>query len=360
MTQVEIFNKAISNNSPNAFSIPFVLDTIMPLEFNDYRLYYCKAVSLHIQNKDACQAKDNIEKAFELFAQRENGVELPHPSIQRMHQLAAEIYSELGIDNAAMYHYNRFYYYSYKNDKTIQNGGVKTVYSYRSFNEYSMHDLLSSEITVGHPSKMNDPFDSIASFLSNSEFFEQICSKKPHIKNQVSSINKFRIRSFVHSREVNPFMSNDDLLSNTLMWTHYADSHRGFCIKYELSDKITHSFQEDSDNVSFSILLPVVYTENKVDIYERLNTQTSFALKKQCWSYENEARLLTFDTTRNGEFVGIPLDDESYISEIIFGYNCSKEAIVSIQKILKDEIGIIYSKMEIKDNDILQLVKTVL
>lgn len=358
MDQIDIFNRNFPNLTILPFGIPAVLEAIMPLDFQDYRLYYCKAACLHRQNKDKYVAKENIEKAIGMMGCRIETVQLNNPSIRNIHLLAAEIYSEIGDNNAAIFHYNKYYYYSYIDPgKAFDLTCLNTVYSFRKINEHSIHDLLYKEITVVPPSKMNDPFDSIVSFLANNGYLNKVCNKKAHIKNQISSINNFRIRSFVHYDGEKPFMPNDNVLSNTLMWSHYADSHKGFCIRYDLSDLFVKKFLNNNEKMQFSILQAVEYSDEPIDIAKALDNRTTFALKKKCWEYEQEARLVTFDSSSKQDFIGLLLDEKSYVAEIIFGYKCSEDSINTIRSIMSGDNKVKYSRMCIEDSDIFSLVK---
>lgn len=86
---------------------------------------------------------------------------------------------------------------------------------------------------------------------------------------------------------------------NRLMWSHYADSHKGFCIEYDFSD-------EKSDIFNRVFLLPVVYSEKRpvvpwkaalVDnsenrIEARIQMTKALLTKDAVWGYENEWRIL--------------------------------------------------------------------
>lgn len=81
-------------------------------------------------------------------------------------------------------------------------------------------------------------------------------------------------------------------LKNRLMWSHYADNHRGFCIEYD--------FSEMPDDM---LPLPVVYSQERIkfpwgayfnnDIVA-LNLSLSMELltKDEVWEYEKEWRIL--------------------------------------------------------------------
>ena len=88
-----------------------------------------------------------------------------------------------------------------------------------------------------------------------------------------------------------------------LMWSHYADSHKGFALEYNFRSTLDHPLK----NVA---LFPVIYGEERVDIsayiaWEYLfirglrapNPDTSFSIKNalyksSVWEYEQEWRLI--------------------------------------------------------------------
>lgn len=85
---------------------------------------------------------------------------------------------------------------------------------------------------------------------------------------------------------------------NRLMWSHYADSHRGFCIEYDFSNV---------DPLFLSAApLPVVYSDSRPPVPwpEALNRSSEntakataslmvgLLTKDKCWEYENEWRYL--------------------------------------------------------------------
>ena len=84
---------------------------------------------------------------------------------------------------------------------------------------------------------------------------------------------------------------------NRLMWSHYADSHKGFCVEYD--------FSEPSKDVLDVLPLPVVYSEQRPLIpwaaaFEKTpeNMENTWRqlikgllTKDSEWSYENEWRV---------------------------------------------------------------------
>lgn len=85
---------------------------------------------------------------------------------------------------------------------------------------------------------------------------------------------------------------------NRLMWSHYADSHKGFCIEYD--------FSEPEAEILSKLPLPVFYSENRplvpwkaaidnsVENMEEAYAEIMMGLltKDKEWEYENEWRIL--------------------------------------------------------------------
>lgn len=94
---------------------------------------------------------------------------------------------------------------------------------------------------------------------------------------------------------------------NRLMWSHYADSHKGFCIEYD--------FSEPEVEVLSKLPLPVFYSENRplvpwkaaidnsVENMEEAYAEIMMGLltKDKDWEYENEWRIL-IGATEDSEF----------------------------------------------------------
>lgn len=132
---------------------------------------------------------------------------------------------------------------------------------------------------------------------------------------------------------------------HSLMWAHYADSHRGICIEYE---------------VDFSSLpkglasVPVQYT-NELKSYlassfilspEDLLSRLLFT-KSSEWSYESEWRFVL----HNGD-ESLDLDERFRVVSVTAGYKCSKDTEL---RALCDKKGLEFYK--VRDQGIYGLVR---
>lgn len=118
---------------------------------------------------------------------------------------------------------------------------------------------------------------------------------------------------------------------NILMWSHYSESHTGFCIEYD--------FQKIDLQVEKMFLCPIIYSNNRPSIvWDLINNDDeakkhfehglmiTLLTKDLSWSYEKEWRILRTINTQD-EKASLP-----YISCVYIGANCEQ---TNIDKILK-------------------------
>lgn len=119
---------------------------------------------------------------------------------------------------------------------------------------------------------------------------------------------------------------------NRLMWSHYGDSHRGFCIEYDVGEWVKKGF----------LVLPVYYSQTRplivwdpvddpksvTNLTTTINAVMALLTKDQCWEYENEWRVLR--PTQLSENVEIP------ISAVYLGANISPEHRETIIRIARE------------------------
>lgn len=232
------------------------------------------------------------------------------------------------------------------------------IYKYRSNNRYALNILEKGELWFSNPQDFNDPFDCRIEYKELSEI-----EKKQYINNLLKKQNSVDNAGNMCEREINeiiydntypysPFrvlsLTKDEL--NILMWSHYANNHKGFCIgikaynhkNYNKNDffmKIEPSQTEDKsllENGTFLPLVPVVYDYSmpkEIDLNnEALDDIVKFFIhKSHLWSYEKEYRGFLFDRKYNA--IKISKDD---ITEIIFGLKTDCRDIMEIINIVKN------------------------
>lgn len=355
-------------------------ENIKDLDCHDFRFFFFKAHYLYAIMDNKEQAKDYIDKSIKSIALIKHEISSPNdlfcdnspflfvpiegskkyiplrlPTlfvlISDIYTIAGEIYSNLDFDAEALKYYQRANYYMLFLKTEIENRSYVYLYSFRRFNDYSMDDLINNKITVCPSKNMNDPFDSIINLWSNEKQLKKTCKEHKHIKNLSRSFDDFRIRSFCNGE-------TEEALNNLLMWSHYADEHRGYCIKYKLSKHFIK--QDENDSFEHMFLKPIIYRkdEDKVDISEMttINTDLAFATKHESWGYENEVRLIVYNPNKEDAFYGIPLDEDSCIEAIYFGCKCEPKTINTIKNLFsKTDTPPKFYKMKSDSKDVYHL-----
>lgn len=137
-------------------------------------------------------------------------------------------------------------------------------------------------------------------------------------------------------RELDRELGDEGVLSlsakwqSGLMWSHYADEHRGICIEYDTRDqehpRLLPVNYKAPRAVKTSDLLRWKLHEDEAAKHRVL--QTYFYTKSYEWSYEREWR----DVSDNSGVTSLPFR----ITAILFGLRCDTSIITSVVKLLND------------------------
>ena len=217
----------------------------------------------------------------------------------------------------------------------------KFLYKYRSVDKYSLKNLEEDSIWLSDPRNFNDPYD--CSFKKKDEIdpYEPtlvvdmalkagIISQEDKesidaILNADNPMTKLIELSYPESPEVAKTMGDTltvilkkrglDMISelsenmkkafkvccfsedptSILMWSHYADYHKGFCIAYDFGAL-------GNEDLRTRMLYPAIYSENMFDASDVFSQQKTInnilylnqaaLIKSKEWSYEKEWRLV--------------------------------------------------------------------
>lgn len=212
------------------------------------------------------------------------------------------------------------------------------VYKYRSINENTENIFLKTQLWFSKPSDFNDPFDcQIVVQANNSEdeianFLQQnaptMSNKDIKIYSRYWSgnlsewsdmVNK-TIKAQINKSGICCFAGSGD---NILMWSHYGDSHKGICIKFDLL----------ADPNFFAVPLNVKYDTN-YPAYNHFKDNSKLVeslikTKSECWKYEEELRVL------KQEFGKVYFKKEAIV-EVIFGCGCNADTINKIKTLISE------------------------
>lgn len=213
---------------------------------------------------------------------------------------------------------------------------TKVVYKYRAYSAASLELLIKKELWLADPNDFNDPFDCSADYESAvneaiNEFDLAEINQVEVLKEFREKIEKVRVCCFCNTKK------------NQLMWSHYADEHKGFCIGFD-KDKLLIKKRENflSGNVVYKSISPYEDTIENFRVFDGLGgdglnkliinsiLQSTLNTKYTNWQYEKEFRVMS--TEKNV----LPFRPES-IKSITFGLRMEEHHKSSLKSLLASE-----------------------
>lgn len=312
----------------------------MNLSDNDIKRKIQKIRVLHLSQKDEA-AVSILDELIQLLNSLSPIVEglLSQIALIKFYLLAGDVYTNVGDDQKALTAYKRHHYWLQQvtPHTSMAKKNSVVVYSYRSYGEYFLEDLINKTITCSSPSVMNDPFDSVLSFWSKQNNLDSLTKLRNNSRAYSKSCNYYRIRSFVANRKT--YDTDNTLINNIRMWSFYADDHKGLCVKYHLSKRFISPSKPwdklEDENFSYNTLrlYPVSYTDDySLKDLKTIDSTKMVCMKHSSWNDEKEVRLISYNTNCEEKWYAEPLGD-SQIEEIIFGYRCTKAHKINIYRI---------------------------
>lgn len=221
------------------------------------------------------------------------------------------------------------------------NSKTEILYKYRSWpckydiNRYQRRILTKNEIYFSSAEQFNDPFDNSLPFkykesdLTRENLFNKLYAvgirNWPKMTDvQLRKICNERINSGAFENGKYWKENNDDNIKSIksslgifslsavndciLMWSHYADSHRGYCIGFD-SD-ILFRLSGSLGNVLYDNRFPEIgLFDDSLEGFIKI-----FITKSESWSYEHEYRILkTYFAKKTITFTN------DCVKQIIFG-----------------------------------------
>lgn len=203
----------------------------------------------------------------------------------------------------------------------------------------SLSSISSSKIWFSSKKNLNDPFEGYVNVVSPKNEGEKVAQyidlgkkivqkqsnlapaqvEKVIMERYLSSPDEFVdfVENSISSHEKNLikyqeslgiFSTSSDIpgnsqtqVANMLMWSHYGDEFKGFCIKYD-HHKLFESLQEFNSGVKFAwCKVDYIKKPHSVNFLDSLNGDTldflkSIQYKHEQWSYECEIRVVANET----------------------------------------------------------------
>lgn len=237
------------------------------------------------------------------------------------------------------------------------------LFQYRKCTKESVEGLAKGTLLFKSPIRFNDPFDSMLFWdeARIKHYFEDDKYKRVLLNLNLldaecvarSLSNCFRISCF------------SETCVSPIMWAHYADACKGYCVGYELHPSLEEPIkvgEGDSCEECHCSLFPVIYSKRRVDAttalsreieylvanengtvgelpldsYDRLEPYKTVLYKSSDWAYEHEWRVIIYGltTTRDKDW----LYPSENITHVILGPNMSPMDIVAVNKALREYV----------------------
>lgn len=213
-------------------------------------------------------------------------------------------------------------------------------YKYRSNFDRDIKLLLQGKIYTPYIYDLNDPFEGIII----PKIFDDYEILKPHLsqeeyKRKITLQNKLLTQiKYVGIYSLSKYYSNE------LLWSHYSNSHKGFCIEYELNDLIPENTKTlifpRIINIDYRKGPPIYSLDGSGDLQTKI-IRKLIGTKSNSWKYEGEIRIIFLE---NGE----QKINQKAIKSIIFGFHTSKKDINNTINLIQDKVK--YYKMELLKN----------
>lgn len=246
-----------------------------------------------------------------------------------------------------------------KKDIKVILKNVGKLYKYLSGNDWDIKNLKNNNLIASNPSEFNDPFEFKFSLGSNLGEFKEMLKSGTFGKEGCEMVEKYEDKELINYYKATFGATRDKLIKeknklrvcclsekkdNILMWSHYANGHKGFCIEYDIEDIFK----------KFNGIFPVNYSEELPELENNGEKGISkyFYTKSIDWEYEDEWRLFVNYQETQESFIEMPdikaiymgcKIDEKLKNQLIL--YCGKNEI----KLYQGEIGMFEYKIEFKE-----------
>jgi hypothetical protein len=249
----------------------------------------------------------------------------------------------------------------------------KKLFKYRSINEFTRKLLTAREVYHAGKDSFNDPLDGINSYRlvytseDMSTYLNYISEGRPEDEaamvrthflqnpDQFEDMARNNIMADIGPLGVSCFSAKND---NFLMWSHYAEEHRGLCLEFDFSREIPMMLQQGFLMINSYMLnmRKVVYTDSTAIVNLQSVCRDRFSpvyYKSKHWEYEQEYRSVR-------PAVGVFPFDPTFLQAVYFGMRATTNDMDDIRNLIGHSgyRGISFKKMARKSSDSYDLIST--
>jgi hypothetical protein len=239
---------------------------------------------------------------------------------------------------------------------------LKLVYKYETINEHLFENLEKNQLYFEDPRKYNDPLDSKVNGhieYTEKQFYEYILNSNSganqiQVQNHINQLirkEEFKrdtktglIKEDVESRSSSLTCCFSEKRNNILMWSHYANKHKGICLNYKtIQVPRTPNFRHTTTlrltvNSIPTQLFEMKYQtkkptyKNYAEVIIQNDAESLFdnlLTKSICWKYEKERRIISLVQKNIQNF------KKEELEGIIFGLKVKHYDAYKVHKIME-------------------------
>jgi len=236
---------------------------------------------------------------------------------------------------------------------------MEVILKFKKIDKYLIDSLVHSQLYFAGPEDLNDPFDckvdiekSLRKAITESAGSDRQILQKLLNGELLNEINKVH-QQIKKEWGIFSACGNPKALNCSLLWSHYADAHKGVCLTYGMQ---TTDFFNSNRIIGGQ---SVVYGSNQLtewfkqlpaneNIYNNafeLIFKKVMTIKDKCWEYEVEWRMIRMSS----RIVSI---NKSFLQHVCFGLNASEKEIKLIREISeKFNYDVHFSRMQRTEDD---------
>jgi hypothetical protein len=193
--------------------------------------------------------------------------------------------------------------------------------------QWAIKDVQQHRLKISQFADLNDPFELLGVDLSNRALRHAFRVLKKHAE------ENWGVLCFSRTWE------------NPLLWSHYADKHRGVCLGLDVSGKWITEVTYASSRFRWQLAAALAAPGKG----ERL-IRSLFSTKFRDWIYEDEVRVLIMlkQEQKDGNHYFADFDADMKLREIIFGPRCAmldQTALRSAVRAYNDEIRLVKARL---------------
>ncbi len=201
---------------------------------------------------------------------------------------------------------------------------------------WAIKDVQEQRLKISQFDDLNDPFELLGADLSNRAHRRAFRALKKHAD------ENWGVLCFSRSWE------------NPLLWSHYADKHRGVCLGLDVSDKWITEVTYSSSRFRCELEAALASPGDGGPL-----TRLLFSTKFKDWTYEDEVRVLIMlkQEQKDGDHYFADFDADMKLREIIFGPRCAmldQIALRSAVDAYKDPIGLVKARLAFHSFNVVQ------